>query len=662
MDFQQLDDAILNPELPDQPSEVAFADETLEDDNALAVVLHDVQIAEQYRQSKSLVSSMDQADESYRGWFKPRVWPNGQPRSNLPSYLVLEAIEKILPQLHLTLWGNKSLPFELVPKGTTTPEAARAKSHVLAWAIKEGKLKEEMRRFLKGVLQYGYGVGHYYWETSVKHVKKYVRDEDGNIKAKKDTIPVNRPRFRAFDLRRVLVDPAADTQDVRESAGYVILQSSITADQLDDLRQDPSYQNVPTREELREILAAKNAMTIDSMGGSKQNSWRDLQAELDFVPTSSDPTAAPLEILEHWTDDRVITVLNRCIVIRNEENEFAQKTQVSCAFVDVLGSAWGFGIAKLLGGEQKFTAGTRNAWVDSLSLTMSPMFQQLKGIGAGTQSIIAEPGRVVSVTGELKPLVAPSVTQEALNAVNDTEARANRVVGANGGSSLPSQAMRTAEGINAFSADVTARLQYFLEIFTDLVFIPVLSAFLEMCTDHLSPEQINQILVDAEGKAWQGEILDVYNAQAAIEIDAAGKLTARVAAAQIVPLLITLLSNAAVQQSLVVQGRKFDYLELLEEALPLLGWNVDALIVPMTPEDQQRAMMTNPAVVKGQMDQQLEAQHQENTMAQISEKGYVQAGVAMIRQAVKGHVDAGQQALQQLADPTMGAAPQQPQG
>src|SRR5581483_2695084 len=105
---------------------------------------------------------------------------------------------------------------------------------------------------------------------------------------------------------------------------------------------------------LRMILAANAAQTQDSLQGAKSNAWRDLQAEKDFTPTSADPLAQPLEVLEYWTDDRVITVLNRVIVIRNEPNEFGRKTQVSCAFVDVLGSAWGFGIAKLLSGEQRF--------------------------------------------------------------------------------------------------------------------------------------------------------------------------------------------------------------------------------------------------------------------------------------------------------------------
>ncbi len=648
--FNELDTAIQAPNLNITANDVAFDGEDLADDVALSIVLQDTEEAERYLQSKSLVVEMDRADELYRAYVKPRLWPNGKPRSNLAMPLVLECIEKIMPALHLTLWGRGRVPFELVPLGKTTPDAARAKSHVLAWAIKQAGLKEEMRRTLKSVLQYGFVVGNWGWEVRSKKVKRYER-EGQKIVRKIDEIEINQPTYTCMDLRRVLVDPACDTQDVRKSAKFVVLQLFVTANQLDDLREDPTYKNVPTREELAVILASRNSGTTDSMAGLKSSTYRELQAEPAVQPTSADPLQAPLEILEYHTDDRVIAVLNRLIVIRNEPNEFDRKTQVSCAFIDVLGSAWGFGIAKLLSGEQRFQTGVRNAWVDSLALSLNPMFQLLKGIGSGTQQISASPGRVITESGELKPLITGSVTNEAVNAIGDSDQRAHRLVAANGGSSMPSQAMRTAEGIASFTGDVIQRLQYFLEIFIDMVFIPVLEAFLEMCCDRLTPDQINQILIDAEGKAFEGDILDVFNAQCGVEVLGGTKLTARQAAAQLVPMIISLLSNSAVQDSLVVQNRKFDYAELIEETLNLMGWDLNSLFVEMTPEDQQRAQQMNPAAIKGQMDQQLEQIKQQNALQQIDAKATAQAGVAVIRQGVKAHLDSAGEVLNELADP-----------
>jgi hypothetical protein len=653
--FEQLEEAIQQPQMVLTQDDVAFADQDLTDEAALSIVLQDAQTAEQYLQAKSLISGLDTADNLYRAHVKPRVWPNGKPRSAMPMYVVLEAIEKIVPALHLTLWGNGKDPFSLTPTGRTTPAAARAKGKVLSWAIKQAGMKEEMRRTLKTVLQYGFCVGNWGWEVKEKKIKKYVRNEAGKVVSKSETIEINQPTYNCLDLRQVLIDPASKTHDVRKSSRYIVFQSAITANELDDLRAQEGYKNIPTRDELAMILTTNGEVPTDSLQGSKTNSYRDLQAEPDFTPTTADPLQQDLELLEYWTDDRVITVLQRKIVIRNEPNEYGRKTQVSCAFIDVLNSAWGFGIAKLLSGEQQFQTGVRNSWVDSLALTMNPMWQLAKGIGAGTQQISASPGKVITESGELKPLVSPSVTTEALNAIGTSSEQANRLVGANGGASMPNQAMRTAQGIQAFSGDVIQRLQYFLEIFQDVVFVPVLEAFIEMCCDRLTPEQINAILTDEEGKAYEGDILDVYNATCKVEVVAGTKLTAKVAAAQLVPQLIAMVSAGPVQDSFVVQNKKFNYAELLEESLELMGWDIDSLIVDMTPEDQQRAQMMNAAVIKGQQDQTLEAQKHQNDLDKIDEKGTVQAGVAIVRNLVKDHQDEAMQTLEQMQNP-MGAA------
>src|SRR5260221_504691 len=84
--------------------------------------------------------------------------------------------------------------------------------------------------------------------------------------------------------------------------------------------------------------------------------------------------------------------------------------------------------------------------------------------------------------------------------------------------SLMSSALRTAQGVNAFQSDITNRLQYFIDIFSNLVFIPVLNAFIEMCNEHLKPSQINEILADEDGKAYEGDIMEVYNATTSVDV------------------------------------------------------------------------------------------------------------------------------------------------
>jgi hypothetical protein len=648
--FESLESAIeLSDALsPITAEEAVFADEEMSDRTALGLVLQDIaSFGEKYLQSKGLTIAMEQADDLVRAYVRPRQWPGtDKPKANLGMPVVMEAIETILPTLHTSLFSGK-VPFNITPLGKTTPEAARAKGKLLVWAIRQADFKEEIRRTLKTTLTYGFAVGQWGWKQADIRKKVYERQPDGSVKARIETERISHPTYECLDLRQVLVDPALKVQDVRKG-GYVIKQNFCTANDLDDLRDNDDYKNIPTREELKEILASKSEPTSESLRAEKSNTYRELQAAPEADPSTVDPLQQPLEILERWDNGRVITVLQRKIVIRNQENEFGRLNFNSVAFIDVLNSAWGFGIARLLSGEQRLQQAVVNSWIDQLALVLNPVYQLLKGIGPGTQNITVSPGKVVTVSGELKPLLTPDVTNPAMEAISTSEERANRRVGANTASNMPTQALRTGTGIQAYTGDVMQRLQYFMEIFIDLVFIPVLEAFMELMCDHLTPGQINSILSEEDGKEFAGELLDVYNATCGIEVLAGADLMAKQAAAQLVPLIMQLVAQQPVHDSLTQQGKKFDYQELISQALDLMGWDVGSLIVPMTAEDTQRAQQMNGAAVKAQADAQLEAQKHQNDLENIDAKGTAQAGVAVIRSIVKGHETEAQNLLENL--------------
>jgi hypothetical protein len=357
-----------------------------------------------------------------------------------------------------------------------------------------------------------------------------------------------------------------------------------------------------------------------------------------------------LELIEYWTKERVITVLQKKIVIRNEKHDFGKLNIFGCAFIDILNSAFGFGIAKLLAGEQRLQQGVLNTWIDSLALILNPVFQMIKSmLGSGGQNISISPGKVITTEGELKPLVTPSVSQEAMGAIAASEERSNRRVGAEGGTNIPNQALRTGSGVQAFQGDVTQRIQYFLEIFIDLVFVPVMESFLELCADKLTPEQINEILTEAEGKAYEGDILEVYNADTKIQIIAGTKLIARQAAAQIVPMITQMVANEAVQDALNVQAVKFDFAEFAKEYFELMGWDIDSLFVPQTDADKQRAQQQNQAFTKAMGDMMLQKQKHADEIDSIDAKGSIQAETAVLKQTLKSHIDSAEQAEEALA-------------
>lgn len=622
---------------PLTPKDVVFEGDW-SDEVALGIVVSDVNAALSYEQAKSFVTSIEVADSLIRGDVRVRPWPNtDKPRSALSMPVVLEAVEKIMPALQLSLWGSGKDPFLVDPVGKTKPEAARAWQSLLRWAVRVSDFKEGSRLTLKNILQYGWGGGTHGWVTKEIEQKKFRRTTDGkgierDPDVKKEVIA--QPTYETFNIRNVGFDPACPTHDPRKGR-FWYKRIVITAYDLDDMRDDETYKNIPSRDELATILALKEEPAKDSLNSLKPNQTRELQAQQDTLQSSKDPLQSPLELIEYRTDDRIVTVLQQRIVIRNEGNEEG-KCVVGCAFIDVLNSLFGFGIARLLNGEQKLQAGVLNTWVDSLALVLNPSFQAIKStLGNGQQNISIAPGKVVTTDGELKPLVTSDVSETAERALEASSTRAYRRIGAEGGGNMPTQAMRTGSGVQAFQGDITQRMQYFMEQFLDLVVIPVFKGFLEHCKDQLTPEQVDQILSEIDGKAYAGDHLDIYNADVKIDIISGVKLTTRQAAAQVAPLIIQLLQNAAVQTSLEIQGKKFDYATFAEEYMELMGWDIDELFIDMTADDLKRSQEQNQAMSRAQGQVQLEQQKHANDLDTVDKKSADQASIAVLRSHLK---------------------------
>jgi len=624
------------------PEEVKTEDELWSDDVALGIVIADVDAGIAYEQAKNFTTNMEVADDLIRQYVRVRPWPNSdKPRSALGVPVVVEAIEKIMPAIHLSIWGSGKDPFLVTPEGNTTPEAARAWQSLLRWAVRTSDLKENMRLAMKNALTYGFTVGSWGWEVDEYKPEKYKLSDDGQSVRRDEDVDVEiipKPTFEAVNLRNVVIDPTCATQDVRKGR-FVAKRITLTGYELLELAEDETYKNIPTAEELTTILAFKQEPTLDSMSALRGNQTREFQAQQDAIPVSKDPLAQSLELVEYWTKDRVVTVLQRKIVIRNEKNEFGKIPFVSCAFIDILNSAFGWGVAKLLAGEQRLQQGVLNTWIDSLALTLNPTFQMVKGMGAGNQNISIAPGKVISMEAEMKPLVSPSVAAEAMQAIEASEERANRRVAANGGSNVPTQALRTGTGVQSFNSDITQRLQYFVEIFLELVFIPTLESFLTLCKRKLTPKQVHAILSEQNGQTYQGAVLDIYNADTAIEILSGVKLTTRQAAVQLAPMVMNMLQSEAVHDALLVRGETFDVSEFLTEVFELQGWDVDSFIVKATPEDMQRAQQLNPAAIKAQSDQQLEQQKHANDIDLVDAKASTQAEIAVMKKVVEKHLD-----------------------
>jgi hypothetical protein len=644
------------------------------DAKVLKIVLADIEKAEAYIQSKRLPSTWNDFDDLYRAYVVSRTWPGSDvPRSNLGMPIILEALEEVLPQLFMAYFSEKQ-PFLLDPVGKTTKAACDAAAKLIKWGIKVSGFKEEIRLALKSSLLYGFQVSKN-GERTCKHVTySYEREQaqpsvpgalgdvqieteaSNKIKRVKHEIEVLEPTFENFHLRNVLFDPTLARQDVRK-AKWVAFQIFPDIEGLDDFRRDPSYKGIPSDAEIRAYILDKKSQAPDALAGSKYQSYRENQAEKKTdTDTQADPDKAPIQVIEYIDEGSIVTVLrlfaDRSYVIRNVPNDGSVRA-FSNAFIDVLGSAYGFGIGHLLRGEQRFQQGVLNSWVDQLALTLRPAWQRIGAANGGQQNITISPGIVRNEQTELKPLLAPDVSMTAENALQASDNRASKRVGLSA-TDMPTQALRTGTGVQSFQAQIASKLEYFVEIFNDHVFIPALEAFMETARK-LSPQQINAILTAEEGKAFEGDPLDILNGQYRFDVLTSTKLAARKAAAQLIPTFVQLFSAEPVHDSLTQQNKKVNFGNMVDMTLELAGFPVTEIIEDMTEEDAKRAQMSNPAVIAAQAAQAQQQTDQQNKLEQIEAKGEATAGTAIVRSILKNsETDAAEQA--QLGKQLLGGA------
>jgi hypothetical protein len=648
---------------PLEADQLAFSDQSFDDETALSLVVQNINVGEQFLQTKSLSAEWDIIDNLYRAYVTPQNWPNtNTPRAAMPMPVVMETIETLLPQTHMAFFSEPQ-PFELEPRGRTSPQVSRVVSRMARWAVDVSGFKEEMRKMQKSAFQYGICIGKWGWEVKKQRSKVYSQTDSGDIAITPKETDIAQPTFEWIDVRNVIVDPKTRNHDIRTS-GWRIHQKFVTPDDLDKMRKDDTYKNIPSREEFKYIMAYQEAAAKDSLQALKYSTWRENQAQVETIPTTADPLRKPLEILELETDSDIITVLQRCIVIRNEKNDDNCCHYVSCAFIDVLNAFYGFGVSKLVGSEQRFQTGVLGLYTDSLSLKLQPVWQRKKGLGTKTQNITVAPGKVVNDDGELSPLEMESISQEALGALEASEARASRRVGANFGQEMPTQAMRTAEGVQSFTSGVQIKLQYFIDVFSEQVFIPVIDAFVQMCKDNLTPDNVKSILSDTDSQLleeFKTDTLGFYNSKYSLGVLSSTKLAARKGMAAMIPMFMNLFGQPSLGNLLGVQAKKVDFVEFLEQCGDVTGWPMDDIIVDMTPEDQQRQAMSNPAVVNAQAKEKQQATDQNNKLEQIQAKGEASAGVQVIRHVLKGTEDEAARAheLKMLAKPL---AEQSPKG
>jgi hypothetical protein len=548
---------------------------------ALKIILQDRANAETWLQTQGWLLQWQLEERLYLFKVPVRTWDGTNiPRSHLGMPLVYEHVESVLPQVMTALFADDP-PFFSKPYPSTPMDAARANDQLLSWEMKRADVREQYRLGIKSMLLHGMGIWKIGWEQRTEKRRIYkntapyhwqplatgsgVRIKHKAIKTAVDVeVQINQPTIEWRNNKYVLVDPGLNGPDIRK-AKFVCDLMYMTPLELDALRDYEGY-DIPSLEDLVKLkFPPEEVPRLNPLESPKLDLFQEFQPQPRHWNSTVDKRNQPLEVMEYWTKDRVYTVLQSKTIIRNEPNPLGFIPFLSVSQADVLGSFWGIGFGMLIGNEQRMQQGVVNVFLDDLSLNLNGMFMRVRGNNVQTQQMRMRPGGIIDSDTEKGVTLMqrqPIPIAEIQAVLSSSDSRAARRTAASESAvqgALPSgrsSITSTATGVNSLASGTGTRLQSLVEQFAYQVFIPMLDAFHLMNGLYLEPEDIDRILSEELGIAYQGDSLDLINAQQDFQMLAGSRLQARTAMKQNLPLLYQFLLTEPVMTSLQQEGKR----------------------------------------------------------------------------------------------------------
>lgn len=663
------------------------SDGIYDEQRALAITVQDAISAEAWLESHYFSVRWMESDIMYQNPPILKVWEGTTvPRANVVRFTVATHINALLAQITNGLFYEEP-PFVLRPRPSTSENTTRAITAVLGAQLDEIKLREEVKHGLFSALLFGTGIWKYGWRTETKIEKKYERRGEPitvDLGSKRIVAPTkrskefnvvetekvcNHPYFENLDVRHVLVDPGCRNGDIR-SAKFVIHRTPITYRELVKMKDEAeslggSMYDLPSESEIKSWFEGSPG------GETEQTKGDDTSVQLPgsspylhhaaprFQKTTEDPLDEPLELLERWTDETVITILNRTSVIRNEVNPLGEKPFLSVNWWNIPDAFWGLGLGQLISSEQRIQQGLTNAALDIASLILNPLVVRNRGANVTSQSIRQRVGGIIDCDGDPEKAFryqeVPSVPAEVFAQIQQSEARSEAVSGANElltQGNMPSQGRtslgRTATGASALSQAASSRIGSFVEDFNRQVFQPLLWAMHTMNCERLPLETLHEVLNKELGSEFKVDEVEYFNAAIhSFDILAGSHLAVKQQMSQAVVLISQLFESPQIMSELARINQEYvDVQEILHMICDMSGFrNYYSIVKKLTPQMAQQMQQQSPGAQQFAQKQQLQNQKQQGDIEQASQETMNRAvehglrqviGASMNRQAITG--------------------------
>lgn len=620
------------PPKPPDPEVIKIAPDKWSDELAKRIVIHDYERVNLWRR-QNMDMRWNEDERLLHANVIQRIWEGTPiPRASLGIKVIWQQIESLLPHLMSSIFtAADGIWFECFPRPGTDSDAARMTRELMASQLDEAGMWEISRRVFKSCLLYGTGILKVGWKRSERDREIWedklvptlskvggqsiTTGTKREFRRKKLNEKINRPDLSYVSIHDFFIDPSQKLPQV-DGASYAIQRSFATYEELTWMAEnDPSIE-LPSKAKIIEAIKLKTTPSRADADQFKRRAAQEADIMEEYpVKGSIDPARAQFELIEYWTDDRLVTLLNKTDVIRNIPNPYGFIPFISVNYTDILDQFYGRGIASIIEGEQKLQQGILNAHIDETSLNIHGALVVEAGTVLNKQQLRRRPGQIIEATraDAVVPLAMPNVTQDAFIALQQSQVRAQQYTGvsdmiATGVPSVKTSATRTAAGVGAVVQAASSRVEYMVENVENNFIVPVLNKIIQLNQRYLDPKQTIDIL--GPKGAQQISAMAVANGQYKFELRAASRMSARQSAASNLPLVLQTIMNPALMEMLQQQGQKINVMAVVRDVLDILNWrNRNDWFQAMSQQEMQQAQtQQNQKIQEMQLNSQLATQ------------------------------------------------------
>jgi hypothetical protein len=347
------------------------------------------------------VDKIDQRYRAYRGIAEKRQQQTQNWRSNLTTPYLLQLVEGMIATMldPKPTWNvdPRPDPGEPLQELLGRQQSAKIASAALQVAMDDDDFFLKQRPFMQQDLICGMTVAKVVWRYECRELNRLVpveleiADDFGAVvdryssaeEQKRMTVIRDGPSLVVRDVRDFFWPESAESV---EDAAWVIDRTWATYDELLAKQKAGLYRNV------EKLVAAQ--------GGAEQSQYSDREQML----WSKNRTQGLIEVLEYWTDEKLIVIGNRQEVLASKENplKIKRKPFVVCSAMPDAFQMTGISVVEALAQLQEYLWTLGNQRIDALRLATNIITLIRSDVDdpdsfefyPGAQWIVEDPGQV----------------------------------------------------------------------------------------------------------------------------------------------------------------------------------------------------------------------------------------------------------------------------